>query len=136
MIVGKFQKIKGGDVKLECRFKSIDRSNSLVEYAQNRFEKIEKYELKPVTVQVTFSAERQNKSVEVNVQGLNIHYKAISKGFDFYDGVDKALQKLLGQMSKQKNKVQRHKNYAKSHEGRMENINNQLEWVDPVEKAS
>ncbi|MCB0413743.1 MAG: ribosome-associated translation inhibitor RaiA [Bdellovibrionales bacterium] len=119
-------------MRLECHFKSIDFSQSLVEYAEERFSKVEKYEMKPVFIQVTFSAQRHKKTAEVNIQGFNVHYKAIAQSDDFYGSVDKVLQKIIGQMSKQKKKVQRHKNFQKSHQGRIEQMNDQLEVLPKV----
>lgn len=117
---------------LSCRFKSLDHSDALAQYAEERFSKITKFELKPVRVNVTFRAERHQKWVEVYLFGMDQPIRAKSVAEDFYEALDKAIAKVTRQMNKKKQKVQKHKNWTRSNYGKIERLNAQLEY-NPIE---
>lgn len=109
-------------MKIECSFKSLDHSNALVSYVEERFAKLEKFEMKPVLVKVTISVEsKHRKKVEAFCRGVNgTSFTAKAVGSNFHMAVDKSLTKLLKQMEKNKGKVKHHKNFKKSASARLD----------------
>ena len=122
-------------MRLICKFKSLDWSQSLVEYAEDRFMKIGKFEMKPVRVHMTISKEGRMPCTEVIIHGSDSVVHAKAKSDDFYASVDMCLAKVIAQMAKKKSKIQRHKNYQQSHLGRLERTNDQLEYEQPEHLA-
>lgn len=107
-------------MKFDIRFKGIDYSRSLADYVQDKFEKLDKFEIKPTTVHVTFRTERHMKLAEVYIQGLHVPFRARGTGDTYLDCVDSVLKKLSKQMSKEKSKVKRHKNYDRTNVAMLE----------------
>ena len=107
-------------MQFDIRFKGIGYSRSLAEYVEDKFSKLEKFEIKPITVHVTFRAERYVKMAEVYVKGLNQPFKAKGAGETYMDCIDAVLRKLWRQMAREKSKVKRHKNRERSKYGRLE----------------
>lgn len=105
-------------MKFHSIFKNIDSSESLLDYAKDKFSKLEKYELKPVSVNMTFSAQRHRKLAEVTIIGPDVKYHAKAWSGNYYESLDKVLDKIMTQMSKVKNKRQKHKAFEKSARGR------------------
>ena len=120
-------------MQFDVRFKGIGYSRSLAEYVEEKFQKLEKFEIKPITVHVTFRAERYVKMAEVYVKGLNMPFKAKGAGETYMDCLDAVLRKLWRQMAKEKSKVKRHKNRQKSKWGQLEA---RLEFERSLKKAA
>lgn len=107
-------------MKFDIRFKGIEYSESLAQYTEERFDKIQKFEMKPVKVNVTYSTQRHHKCAEVYVQGVNSSFRASAKGENYYDCLDDVVRKLSRQMSKEKSKVQHHRHSERAHLARLE----------------
>lgn len=115
-------------MRVKCTYKNLDASESLTEYTEERFEKLVKFEAAFFAAHAIFSSQRHKKYVEVTVTGKLGHYKATaSSAEDYYAAVDKCVSKLVTQMARHKNKIQKHKNPRKSARGRMERTNPYLE---------
>lgn len=125
-------------MKLDCKFKNLDWSESLVDYARTKFEKLAKVELKPLKVHMFVSAERHKKMVEVCIHAYDATYRAQAYSDDFYESVDKAFQKLKSQLVKKKNKMQKHRHYDHSDSAKIDRLNEQLEMLsyEEYKKAS
>jgi putative sigma-54 modulation protein len=107
-------------MKFQFKFKGIDHSQSLCDHVAEKFEKLEKFEMKPTQVNVTFSASKHERKADVYVKGLHKTFRASAHGESYYDAVDMVASKIEKQMSKEKSKVQHHKNPALSHEARLD----------------
>ncbi len=103
-------------MKLNSNFKNLDWSQSLVDYAAERFSKIEKVELKSLNVHMVVSAERHKRCVEVIIHAYEATYRATAYSDDYYASVDKVFHKIKSQLVKRKNKLQDH-HYAHSTRG-------------------
>lgn len=95
-------------MKTEFTFKHFDSSEALVTYTQEKLEKLEKYEFKPVHAHWVFSIQRHECKAEVTIVGPLTQIKATATTRDFYDSVDSALGKLEKQLKKIKDKVKNH----------------------------
>ncbi len=96
-------------MRIDFKFRHANPSEELTSYVSERVAKLEKFEMKPVRVEFTFSAEKKRKRVDIHVRGQDIEMHAHSEAETFFEGVDKALEKMAKQLAKKKSKVQDHK---------------------------
>ena len=71
-------------MKVGFTFKHVDTSDALLEYASERCEKIEKFELNPMDVQFIISTLKHECIVEVHVEEGRRKFKASASSDDFY----------------------------------------------------
>lgn len=123
-------------MNLNYNFRNLQWSDELVDYVESRFQKLHKFEVKPVHVHVTLCVERHERKVEVYARGGEAHFQAQATSDNFFEAIDKALQRMAKQMSKKKAKLKSHKCYERTHVGRMERLTPQMEYValDPEKK--
>lgn len=86
-------------------------SDELTGYVSERIVKLEKFEMKPVRVEFTFTAEKATKRVDVHVRGQDIEMHAHHVADDYFTGVDIVLEKIARQLARKKDKVQAHKGH-------------------------
>jgi ribosomal subunit interface protein len=111
-------------------FKHVDASESLQAYAETAFSKDGKFLLKDSQFQIFYSKGKHHHEcqVDVTVQNGTGHFKASGISHSFYQAVDEAAHKLGKQLQKKKEKLQHHKDYDKSKEGRLERVSSRLEY--------
>ncbi len=114
-------------MKVDFTFKHVDTSESLMQYAQERLEKIEKFELKPMDIHFIVSMLKHECIVEVHVEEGRRKFKATGVSNDFYRSVEMVVNKLSRQLSKDKRRLKSHKNPEKSHFGQIARLSPQLE---------
>lgn len=115
-------------MQYQFTFRQVDSSQALQGYAQEQFDRVGRFLLKESRWQVHFSMGRYNCHVEVCVQGPWGLFKAKAAADDFYRAVDVAAEKIGKQFLKRKSQLQHHKNPDRSREGRMERLNEALEY--------
>jgi putative sigma-54 modulation protein len=126
-------------MQVDFTFKHVDSSESLMEYARDRVEKIEKFELNPMDVHFTVSMERHECIVEVSVVEGRRKFKATASSGDFYRSVEMVVNKLSRQMSKDKRRLKHHKNPERSNYGKIARLTPSLESdfsAPPLRKVS
>jgi putative sigma-54 modulation protein len=106
-------------MKFQIKFKSIDHSQSLCDYAADKMARLEKFEIKPVRINVTFSIVRFQKVVEVFIQGVQTSFRAKSRGEDFHEVLNMVMDKLERQMEREKSKVKDHRKPERTHMARL-----------------
>lgn len=112
-----------------------------MEYAQDRIDKISRFELKPMDIHFIISMLRHECIVEVHVDEGRRKFKASASSDDFYRSVEMVINKLWRQMSKDKRRLKGHKNVERSTHGKLNKLNEQLEFAEgtftnrPVRKA-
>ncbi len=107
-------------MKVQFKFKGIDHSQSLCDHAAEKFERLEKFEMKPTQVNVTFSSVKHERKADVYIKGLHKSFRATAHAESYYDALDLVVKKIEKQMYKEKSKVQYHKNFELSHEARLD----------------
>ena len=116
-------------MKVGFAFRNIDSSDLLMDYMSERLERLERFELNPMDVHVVVSMVRHECSVEVTMTEGRRKYKAHAVSDDFYRSVDRCVNKLQRQLSKERRRQhdmnQRRPN--QSQEGKMARLNDQLE---------
>src|SRR5687768_14470693 len=109
-------------MKCNVRFKGIQSSQSLIEYAQERFDKLKKFEIKPTVVNVTFSEARYERIAEIYVNGMQKPLRSKATSDSFYAAFDLCMSKLERQFEKQKSKVKNHRAQERTHEYLLEEL--------------
>lgn len=125
-------------MKVDFTFKHVDSSEALMQYALERCEKIEKFELNPMDIHFTVSMLRHECIVEVHVEEGRRKFKAAASSNDFYRSVEMVVNKLSRQMSKDKRRLKHHKNADRSHYGQIARLTPEMEHdftAKPVRKA-
>jgi len=107
-------------MRFDVRFKGLNHSDFLENAVVEKFSKLIKLEIKPVTVQVTFRTEGHQKVCDVYIRGLNSPFRAQGAEESFLESLDDCVEKLWRQMSKEKSRVKNHKNREQSSLGRLE----------------
>jgi len=95
-------------MRIDFKFRHLPHSDELTAYVTDHIDKLQKYEMKPVRAEFTFTAEKATKRVDIHVRGEDIEMHAHADAEDFFAGVDQAISKIAKQLSKKKSKVQEH----------------------------
>lgn len=115
-------------MKVEFAFRNIESSDLLMQYADERLGKIERYELDPMDVHITVSMLRHECQIEMHVQEGRRKYKATAVSDDFYRSVEMAVNKLYRQLSKEKRRIHdlKHRRPEQTHEGKLARLSPSL----------
>jgi putative sigma-54 modulation protein len=114
-------------MKVDFTFKHVDTSESLMNYALERCDKIEKFELNPMEIMFIMSMAKHECTVEVHVEEGRRKFKATATSEDFYRSVEMVVNKLTRQMSKDKRRMKHHKNPERSTYGQLARLTPELE---------
>lgn len=90
---------------LDITGKSIDVTPAIREFAEKKVEKLNKFFEQDTIVHVTFSAKKEKQEVDIRVEYKGMTFLAEEDTYDVYAGIDLAIDKLLGQIRKQKTKM-------------------------------
>ena len=115
-------------MNLEMVFHHVKKSERVREYAEERLERLERYELKPFAVQFIFSGEGKNKIAELIINGKDRRWVAKAAGENLYQAIDHCIQRMATQLRKKKDKVQKHKKPLLTDAHAYRCLNEQLEW--------
>ncbi len=92
-------------MKLDLTGKGIDITPGIQEYAEKKVQKLDKFFDEDTLVHVTFAAKKEQQEVDIRVEYKGKTYLAEEDTHDVYAGMDLAIDKLLGQIRKQKTKM-------------------------------
>ena len=107
-------------MKLNCTFKHLDHSDSLVEYTEQRMQEVGQFLLKEGYGNVYFSKQKNEFCVEISVNTREKYFKATSYNNDVYTAVDAVVDKLEKQFLKVSKQLKSHKRPELTKEGRLE----------------
>lgn len=99
-------------MRIDFKFRHSPMSDELTAYVSDRIAKLEKFEMKPVNLAVTFSSEKTCKRVDIHVRGQDIEMHAHCESDNFFTGVDQVLEKISKQLARKKERVQAHKSHG------------------------
>jgi len=106
--------LKGAVImKIRTVGKNIELTNALKSIVEKKLSKLEKYFGENVSATATLSVERNFHKIEVLIPFNNVMLRAEEKNSDMYSAIDLVIDKLEGQIRKQKTKLQR-RNYEDS----------------------
>lgn len=92
-------------MKLDLTGKGIDITPGIQECAEKKVQKLDKFFDEDTIVHVTFAAKKEQQEVDIRVEYKGKTYLAEEDTHDVYAGMDLAIDKLLGQIRKQKTKM-------------------------------
>jgi ribosomal subunit interface protein len=95
-------------MRIDFKFRHTPLSDELTSYVSERTEKLQKFEMKPVRMEVTFSAEKTARRVDIHARGEDIEMHAHCEADDFFTAIDIALEKMARQLARKKARVQSH----------------------------
>ncbi len=98
-------------MRIDFKFRHCEQSEELTNYVTEKVHLLQKYELKPLRIEFTFTKERGELRVDLQVRGDHLEAHAHHSGPDdnFFVGVDQTLTKVAKQLAKKKAKIQSHK---------------------------
>lgn len=95
-------------MKIELKFRHTPPSDELQAYVTDRTAKLQKFELRPIRLECTFTAQKTAKRVDLHVRGLDVEIHAHSEAEDYFTGFDHALEKVARQLARKKARLQEH----------------------------
>lgn len=87
---------------VEFRFRDLNSSEELENYAMDRFDKISRLERDPFQISVTFSYHKSSKKVLLRLRSKRKEVVAQSEGEDFFACLDEATARIISQLKKSK----------------------------------
>ena len=91
-------------MKLDITGIGIDVTDGIREYATKKVAKLDKFFDDSTIAHVTFSAKKENQNVDIRIESKGKTYLAEEATHDVYAGIDLLIDKLLGQIRKEKTK--------------------------------
>lgn len=92
-------------MKLDLTGKNIEITPAIHEFAEKKVKKFEKFFEEDTIVHVTFSAKKEKQNVDIRIEYKGKTFLAEEDTYDVYAGIDLAIDKLLGQIRKEKTKM-------------------------------
>lgn len=92
-------------MKLDLNGVGIEVTEGIKEYATKRVNKLDKFFDDDTVAYVTFSAKKEKQYVSIRVEAKGKTYMAEEPTHDVYAGIDLVMDKLQGQIRKQKTKM-------------------------------
>ncbi len=94
-------------MQLTIKGKNVDVTDALREYAEKKISKITKYSDSIISIDVTFSTERNWHMVDITVHTSGYVLRGEERTGDMYASIDSVVEKLERQLRKQKEKMTR-----------------------------
>ena len=91
-------------MKLDITGIGIDVTDGIREYATKKVAKLDKFFDENTIAHVTFSAKKERQNVDLRIESKGKTYMAEEATHDVYAGIDLLIDKLLGQVRKEKTK--------------------------------
>ena len=93
---------------IHVTFRHADSSEVLKEHVKDKIERFTKYLIKPVSLHVTLTVEKNRHVAEILLSESHNTFTAKETSHDMYRSVDGALERILHQLKKHKEKVKNH----------------------------
>lgn len=105
---------------IHLTFRHLEATDGLKAYIEQKAEKLLKYLVKPLKMNVVFSMERFVHKVDITLFEKNHIFKAQGATNDMYASMDEAIHNIEQQLRRYKEKIKNHKNYFKTPEALLE----------------
>lgn len=115
-------------MKSNYTFKHLDYSESLVKYTNEKLDEIGKFLLKDGRCTVYYWKDHHEFHCEVSINSKQKFFKAHGTATDIYVAVDLMIDRMERQFLKVKEIYQDHKKFDLSREGRLNEVNDQMEY--------
>ena len=98
-------------MNIAVTFKHIDSSDAIRQYAESKFQKLEKYLSNIMDAHITLSIERvdhkESGIAQIKLTAKNLTVNAEEKSADIYSAIDLLLEKVESRIKKHKEKMRR-----------------------------
>lgn len=89
-------------------FRDIEASEGLKEHVLDKISKCDKYLIKPISAHTILSKDGHEHKAEIMLVDNGIKYVGTEKTNDMYLSIDHAVDKIISQLKKEKEKVKNH----------------------------
>ena len=89
-------------MKIDLTGLGIDVTDGIREYTEKKVRKLDKFFDNDTIVHVTFSAKKEKQNVDIRIESKGKTFMAEESTHDVYAGLDLLIDKILGQIRKQK----------------------------------
>ena len=89
-------------------FREIEASEGLKDHTIDKLSRLDKYLIKPHSAHTIFRMDGPHHKAEITVVDNGVKYIGIEKTNDMYLSIDQAVEKILHQLKKNKEKVKNH----------------------------
>lgn len=90
-------------------FRNLESTDGLKDHATQKMSKMSKYLIKPISTNVIFSLDKFRQKCEITVLDNGIEFVGSETSVDMYQSIDRAVEKIIRQVKKQKDRVKNHK---------------------------
>jgi putative sigma-54 modulation protein len=104
------------------RFKNLESSEALKSYVSEKLDRMEKYFNGPAEANVVLSIEKFRHSAEINIIGDRLTINGKEETEEMYSAIDMVLDKLEGQIKKNKQKSRQYRSKTKTAAMRSEQV--------------
>lgn len=89
-------------MRIDFKFRNTDHSDELMDYVSERVTRLEKFERKPVRIEITFSKQKQTCRVDISIHGKGMDLHSHHESSSFFDSAEDAIDKISRQMERKK----------------------------------
>ena len=92
-------------MKLDLTGDGVEITPAIREYVEKKAQKLEKFFEEDTIAHVTYSSKKGVSDLDIRIEEKGVTYMAEEENRDLYAGSDLAIDKILGQIRKQKTKI-------------------------------
>jgi len=90
-------------------FRNLDSTDGLKTHATQKMGKLKNYLIKPISANVIFSLDKFRQRCEITIIDNGTEYVGSETSTDMYQSIDRAIERIVSQLRKNKEKVKAHK---------------------------
>jgi putative sigma-54 modulation protein len=90
-------------------FRNLDPTEGLKDHALQKMGKVKRYLLKPIVANIIFSLDKFRQRCEITLVDSGKEYVSSEISNDMYISIDVAVERLVSQLKKKKEKLKAHK---------------------------
>ena len=90
-------------------FRNLESTQGLKDHALQKMTKVKRYLIKPIVVNVIFSLDKFRQRCEITVVDSGTEYVGSETSPDMYQSIDRAIDRIVRQLKKNKEMVKSHK---------------------------
>ena len=90
-------------------FRNLDSTEGIKTHTLQRMDKVKKYLMKPIVANIIFSLDKFRQRCEITLVDSGKEYVSSETTPDMYQSIDRAVEKLVIQLRKQKERTKGHK---------------------------
>lgn len=94
-------------MKLDLTGRQIEITEGIQEFVERKVKKLDKFFDDDTIVHVTYSAKKERQKVDIRIEHKSKTYMAEVETDDVYKGIDLVIEKIEGQIRKEKTKMER-----------------------------